>query len=97
MTEDAPRFDVLWPELEPFFKNYIVIAHNASFDMGVIRHTLDHFGISYPNTSYFCTGLLLEKSTLTDIPLVVFRYRGYGQLLENRNQSLISILMKMQL
>ncbi len=63
MTEDAPTFDVLWPELEPFFKNNIVIAHNASFDMGVVRHTLDYFGISYPNTSYFCSMKLYQKMT----------------------------------
>ncbi len=61
MTEDAPTFDELWPELEPFFKKYIIAAHNASFDMGVIRHTLDYFGIPYPHASYFCSMKLYQK------------------------------------
>lgn len=61
MTEEAPTFDVLWPTLEPYFKGNIIIAHNASFDMGVLRHTLDHFDIPYPNTSYFCSMKLYQK------------------------------------
>ena len=63
MTADAPTFDTLWPELEPFFKENIVIAHNASFDMAVLRHTLDHFSIPYPNASYFCSMKLYQKMT----------------------------------
>ena len=61
MTEDAPPFDELWPKLEPYFKKHVVIAHNASFDMAVLRHTLDHFNIPYPNTSYFCSMKLYQK------------------------------------
>ncbi len=63
MTKDAPTFDVLWPELEPLFKNNIVIAHNASFDMAVLRHTLEQFNIPYPNSSYFCSMKLYQKMT----------------------------------
>jgi DNA polymerase III subunit epsilon len=63
MTKDAPTFNLLWPKLEPLFENNIIIAHNASFDMAVLRHTLDQFNISYPNSSYFCSMKLYQKMT----------------------------------
>jgi DNA polymerase-3 subunit epsilon len=32
-----------------------LVAHNAAFDMSVIRHELDEAEIPYPETDYFCT------------------------------------------
>lgn len=59
ITEDdvrhAPTFDRLWPELEPILSGGTVIAHNAGFDMSVLRHTLDHYRIPYPPIRYLCT------------------------------------------
>ena len=37
-TECAPTLDELWPEISHFFDEHIpVVAHNASFDMSVLR------------------------------------------------------------
>ena len=33
----------------------LVIAHNASFDMTKLRHTLHHFGIPAPRFDFLCT------------------------------------------
>lgn len=52
---DAPTFAELWPKLEGYLSHNIVIAHNASFDMSVIRNTLDYFNLSYPEMDYLCT------------------------------------------
>ncbi len=52
---DAPTFDRLWPELKPILAEGTVIAHNAGFDMSVLRHTLDLYRIPYPSIRYLCT------------------------------------------
>lgn len=55
MVEDEPEFDEIYERLRPDFENYPIIAHNASFDISVLRHTLDLYGIEYPETEYSCT------------------------------------------
>lgn len=52
---DAPTFTEIWPTLHNYLNNNMVIAHNASFDMSVIRNTLDHFNLPYPVMNYLCT------------------------------------------
>ncbi len=59
ITEDdvrgAPTFDRLWPELKPILSQGTVIAHNAGFDMSVLRHTLNLYRIPFPPIRYLCT------------------------------------------
>lgn len=55
MVENEPEFDKIYEQLKPDFENYPIIAHNASFDISVLRHTLDLYGIEYPETEYSCT------------------------------------------
>ncbi|NLW28175.1 PolC-type DNA polymerase III [Acetivibrio saccincola] len=38
MVKDAPKIDKVLPEFLEFIKDSVVVAHNASFDMGFIRH-----------------------------------------------------------
>ena len=44
---DAPTFPELWPQLEELFEGGIPVAHNASFDMGVLRKCLRDYGIPW--------------------------------------------------
>lgn len=60
-VKDAKEFDELWPELEPYFNNAFIVAHNASFDMSVLRATLDAYNLPYPSFDYGCT-MLLSKN-----------------------------------
>ncbi|WP_430742216.1 3'-5' exonuclease [Bacillus atrophaeus] len=55
MVANEPRFDELWPEIKPYLTNGLVIAHNASFDISVLRSTLDDYGLDYPEFEYTCT------------------------------------------
>lgn len=53
---DKPTFDVLWPAIyENHLKGKLVIAHNAKFDIGVLRVTLDHYNIEWPELDFTCT------------------------------------------
>ena len=54
-VRDAPEFKDLWPALSPYFDGGHVIAHNAGFDMGVLRGCLELYGLSYPKFNYDCT------------------------------------------
>ncbi|GAB3061111.1 3'-5' exonuclease [Virgibacillus ainsalahensis] len=58
---DAPTFAEFWPVLDRYLAGNLVIAHNASFDMSVIRQTLDHFNLSYPEMDYLCTANISKK------------------------------------
>ena len=52
---EAPEFDQVWPELAPILQSGTVIAHNAGFDMSVLRHTLEDYGPPSPPIRYLCT------------------------------------------
>ncbi|OZU87794.1 hypothetical protein CIL03_13875 [Virgibacillus indicus] len=60
-VSDAPTFSELWPKLDSYLSNNLVIAHNASFDMSVIRQTLDYFKLPYPKMDYLCTANISKR------------------------------------
>ncbi len=67
MVKDQPTFQELWPTLLPFFENKSIVAHNASFDMSVLRYCLDHALLDYPTFEYYCT-YLFSKKILAHMP-----------------------------
>jgi len=66
ITEDDVKNEPEWPELWDTFRSYLeadfVIAHNASFDMSVLRHTLEVYGIAFPEFHYSCTRIVAKKA-----------------------------------
>src|SRR5699024_109185 len=60
-VQDAPTYAELWPILKEIMDHKLVVAHNASFDMSVMRKTLDHFQLSYPELDYLCTVNISKK------------------------------------
>lgn len=59
---DQPEFDGLWDTLQSILIDRIVLAHNASFDMSVLRSTLAAYGIPFPEITYSCTRIIAQKS-----------------------------------
>ena len=53
-------FNYLWDSIKPYLDNNLVVAHNAAFDVGALRHTLDMFNIEYPTFDYLCTVKLAQ-------------------------------------
>lgn len=49
-----PNSQVL-TEFEEEINGALILAHNASFDMSVLRASLDHYGEPYPSFDYLCT------------------------------------------
>lgn len=56
--ENLPNFEEIWDAIEPYFNNALVFAHNASFDINVLKQTLDIYNIPYPNFDFCCTYLM---------------------------------------
>lgn len=59
---DAPTFDEIWYEAYDLLYGNLIIAHNANFDAGVLRSTLDHYGIFRPKSKYLCSIQIARKS-----------------------------------
>ena len=61
-VKDAKTFDQLWPEIyERCLKNRVIIAHNARFDVGVLRATLDNYNLPWPDQKFACTVKISRK------------------------------------
>ena len=52
----APTFRELWPKIEPLMSSGVLAAHNAPFDLGVLKKCLNDYGISWKaSVPYVCT------------------------------------------
>lgn len=58
----SPDFRSLWSEVEPLLRHQLVFAHNAPFDMGVLRSTLERYGMEPPRMRYACSVRLARKA-----------------------------------
>ncbi|MGL5615063.1 MAG: exonuclease domain-containing protein [Sarcina sp.] len=71
MVEDQLEFNELWEQLREYFQGTTVIAHNAAFDISVLRKTLELYEIEKPDFNYICTMKLAKNfySNLKDSKL----------------------------
>ena len=51
----APIFSDFWPRVSDLFDNYVVVIHNADFDLNVLNKTILHYGYNFPQIQYVCT------------------------------------------
>lgn len=66
MVREAPRWDSALPAIVEYIGDDIVVAHNAGFDIGVIRYAcaVDH--VEWPKMRFLCT-LVMARRAL-DLP-----------------------------
>ncbi|MBK1809754.1 3'-5' exoribonuclease [Clostridium sp. YIM B02505] len=55
MVENEPEFDEVWQKIKYHFSGELVIAHNASFDISVLRNSAELYNIKLPSFNYICT------------------------------------------
>lgn len=60
-VENAPSFADIWPELRRRIEDRVLVAHNASFDMSVLRRSAESHGLELPHIRYMCSCLLARK------------------------------------
>ena len=64
---DAPTFPEVWEQIEPILSSGILVAHNASFDIGVLRRCLADYEIEWkPAVKGLCT-VVMGRSILPGI------------------------------
>ena len=61
-VKDAPTFAEVWQEVGSLFYGNLMIAHNASFDAGVLRSCLEHYGFYKPKLNYLCSISIAKRS-----------------------------------
>ena len=55
-VRNAPVFPELWTRIEPLMSEGLLVAHNAVFDMNVLKKCLCDYGIDWkPYARYICT------------------------------------------
>jgi len=59
---EAPTFEDILPELLLFTDGLPMLAHNASFDMGVLRASASAVNFDLPPLNYGCTLLMARKT-----------------------------------
>ena len=52
---DSPDWEEVLPELLLFTEGLPLVAHNASFDMGVLRASAEEVNFDLPPLNYFCS------------------------------------------
>ena len=66
-TMHSPEFLEVWREVLEVIGDRPLVAHNASFDLSVLRQSLDHEGAEWPTLDVFCT-LLLSRRIWPGLP-----------------------------
>ena len=62
-VKDAPRFTDIWDSaVKPFIRGFPLAAHNAQFDMSVLRAVLEWYELPIPESRYFCTQSLTRHT-----------------------------------
>jgi DNA polymerase-3 subunit epsilon len=59
---DAPTFADIWPELIHYAACYPLVAHNANFDIGVLRSELARANLPSPTIRYGCSMQLARSA-----------------------------------
>ncbi|MDR2542004.1 MAG: 3'-5' exonuclease [Treponema sp.] len=62
-VKDAHNFKYIWENaVYDFLEDLPLVAHNASFDMGVLKAVLQWYDLPVPRLSYFCSCSLARKT-----------------------------------
>lgn len=61
-TQRAAPFDDVWCEVVELIDGRALVAHNAAFDIGVVRGCCDSSGRSVPSLRYHCTVQLARRA-----------------------------------
>ena len=87
MVETQPRWKEVLPAIVDFIGDDVVVAHNAGFDIGVIRYACAVDNIEWPELRFLCTMVLARRVSLPTyrLPYVV---EALGGMVVNHHDAL---------
>ena len=85
-VEKKPTLSELWAEIKPLIDNKFIIAHNAGFDLSVLRKTLDYYSIEYPQLDFTCS-YILSKNLWKGLPSYDLKSLCINQGIEFRHHT----------
>lgn len=74
-VKEAKKFDEVWKDISHYFEGHTIVAHNAQFDLSVLKACLQEYSIEHGDFPYICS-----------IPISNRACRGFkvGQSLKDR-------------
>lgn len=54
-VKNSPTFKELWNEIYSYIQDNTLVAHNAPFDMSVLKHLVEFYDLDAPCYEYFCS------------------------------------------
>lgn len=69
----APNFPTIWKRIEELSKGSVLLAHNAGFDMSVLRNSFARYQMSPGEITYLCSAKIAKK-TWPEIPTTRLDY-----------------------
>ena len=83
----APTFPQLWERIEPVMSSGILVAHNAVFDLAVLRHCLQDYGIRWKDTALYCCTVQMGRKLVPGISHKLNVMCGYYGIALNHHQA----------
>ena len=84
---NAPAFPELWKRIEPLMSSGILVAHNAVFDLGVLKKCLRDYGISWKSTAKYCCTVQMGRRLVPGISHSLNVMCGYYGIALNHHQA----------
>jgi DNA polymerase III epsilon subunit-like protein len=88
MVANEPRWQQVLPNVVDFIGDDVVVAHNAGFDIGVIRYACAVDNIEWPAMRFLCTMVLARRALSLPSYRLPFVLESLGGLLEDHHDPL---------
>ena len=88
MVANAPRWKDILPEVVNFVGEDVLVAHNAGFDVGVIRYACAVDNIEWPEVRFLCTLVMARRSLALPTYRLPFLAESLGFELSDHHDAL---------
>ncbi|MBB2974993.1 DNA polymerase-3 subunit epsilon [Microbacterium endophyticum] len=88
MVAGAPRWRDILPSIVSFIGDDLVVAHNAGFDLGVIRYACTLDNIEWPDLQFLCTLVMARRALALPTYRLPFLAETMGIALEDHHDAL---------
>ncbi|MFV0463145.1 MAG: exonuclease domain-containing protein [Nostocoides sp.] len=88
MVAGSPRWREILPRITDFIGDDVVVAHNAGFDIGVIRYACAVDNIEWPDMRFLCTLVLARQALSLPTYRLPYVCESLGRPMENHHDAL---------